>query len=156
MPRSDYLDALANQLTPLRPALPWPHAVGIWALASSLFVGTAILLGGPLRAGFESELASPRLLIELGLGMATVLAVVAAGLEVGVPGAASPMRLLMPAAVLAAGWLGVTLFGDSLPGPGYTMLGKRAHCFAEGLAIALPPTGVAFVLLRQRLMWPTG
>ncbi len=156
MPGSNFLDALVDELQPVRPALPWARAITIWTLASSLFVAAALLWSGPLRVGFVSDLSSLRLLGELGLGAATSLAVIAAAFEIGVPGAPSMARLLGPAAFLGASWLGLTLLGDALPGPTHSMLGKRAHCFSESLAVSLPPAGIALVLLRRRLMWAHG
>ncbi len=159
MPESDFLDALVDDLQPVRPAVPWASAMGIWILASGLFAAGAILIGGPPRPGVESDLASLRLVIELSLVFATVFAMIAAGLEIGVPGAPATRRLLTPAVVLGLLWLGIMLLGDSLPGPARSMLGKREHCLVEVLMISLPPTGLAFFLLRHRLMriqWAAG
>jgi len=153
MPRSDFLDALVDDLQPVRPAIPWVSAIGIWTLASSLFAGFAILTGGPLRLGVESDLASLRVVLELSLVAASIIAAIAAGLEIGVPGAPPARRLLAPAILGGASWLALMLFGDALPGPAHSMLGKREHCFVAALMISLPPMGLALVLLRRRLMW---
>ena len=147
-----FLDGLVEDLESVRPAMPWGLAIGVWVVASGLFVGITILASGPLRAGFDADLTSLRLQLEVALGAGSILAMIAACLEWGVPGAPARGRLLAPGLLLAMGWLSVTIFGGGLPGPTPSMLGKREHCFISGILIALPPTALALGLLRQRLM----
>ena len=81
------------------------------------------------------------------------IALLVAGLEFGVPGASSARRLLTPAILLSAGFVTWALFADVIPGPAASMVGKRAHCFLEALALALPPYALALFHLRRRILY---
>jgi hypothetical protein len=153
IPPAEFLDALARDLTPVEPASSLRRTAATWFCGSALFVAFAMLALGPLRSGFKGDLGTLRLLSELALGSAAAIALLVAGLELGVPGAPKARQLLTPAILLSAGFIGLTLFADGIPGPVSSMVGKRAHCFLEGLALALPPYVLALSRLRRRILF---
>ena len=54
--------------------------------------------------------------------------------------------------VVAGLWLAVAFGGLPLHGPDVSMVGKRAHCFLEGLAIAALPAGLGLRMVRRRTL----
>lgn len=148
--RVDFVEALVADLRPVAPAPDLGRALAVWAL---LGVGGAaawvLVLGGPRETAL-ADLTTPRLAVELLLGVVTLVVLARAALEVGVPGRPSRRRLLAPALLMAGLWLAVALGALPLHGPDASMAAKRAHCFLEGLAIAALPAGVGLHMIRRR------
>ncbi len=154
MPQSDFVDALVADLESVRPARPWSRVIIAWYLMSWAMVGGVLLTTGPLRADLITEsLGSPRVVLELALGFAAGLAAIWAGLDLGVPGAPSPLRLWTPPVLLFCSWTLAIAYGLVDPGGPTTMEGKRVHCFVEILIVSLPPVTLAFYLLRGRVIF---
>lgn len=148
--RLDFTEALVADLhavlpaPALRPALAgW---VGFGLLSTALFVFSL----GSLRGTALADLATPRLALELLFGSATLITLARAALEAGVPGGPGRGSLLAPPLFFAALWLGVALGVVPLPGPDAAMIGKRAHCFLEGLGITALPALVGVHMIRHR------
>lgn len=154
MLRPDFISALVADLEPVRPAAPWRQAMLSWCLLSWAIVGGAILASGPLRDGIATELmGSPRFALEIALGFAAGLAAIWAGLELGVPGAPSALRLWTPPLLLFGAWTLAIGYGLVHPSGPPTMDGKRVHCFIETLLVSLPPYTVALYFLRGRIAY---
>jgi hypothetical protein len=150
--RPDFTEALVADLRPVRPAMPWSHAIFIWSAASAAMVSVAILARAPLREGLAGDLLeSPRFALELILGMIAAVAAIWAGLELGVPGAPRALRLWTPPLLLFSGWTLAIGYGFTSPSLEPTMLGKREHCFIEATLLALPSFALALHLLRERV-----
>jgi hypothetical protein len=150
-----FLDALVEDLEPVRPGWTWSSATGAWFLFAGLLVSLGILATGPIRESAGADLYSIRFALELLLGASATVALIAAALEMGVPGAPNRLELLGLGVVLAAGWLGLAvfghdLFGDAVNGPAYSMIGKREHCLIQGTGISLATTVPGIALVRHR------
>jgi hypothetical protein len=154
--RSGFVDALVGDLIPVAPAPSSGRAVSSWFALAGGFVVIAVSVTGPMREGAVQDLATLRLSMEFGIGLATAIAFVVAGLEIGVPGGAQRVRLLSPALGLAALWIALALAGAAIlpgfDGPASSMLGKREHCFIQGIAIGLLPTLLALRAVRSRAL----
>jgi hypothetical protein len=154
MSQSDFVDALVADLERVRPAMPWSRAILVWVLMSWTIVGGVLLASGPLRSDLIAELlGSPGFVLELALGFAAGLTAIGAGLELGVPGAPSPLRLCTPPALLFCSWTLAVAYGLIDPGGPTTIEGIRVHCFVEILTVSLPPVTLAFYLLRGRVIF---
>ncbi len=148
------IEALVEDLTPVRPAASWPLSLLTWSLASWPIVGIAILLAGPLRPGALAALgASPRETIEPVLGVLAGLTTVLAGLELGVPGRLRTGWLIGPAGLLLAGWVALLASGLSDPLGSTAMLGKRPSCELQVLAFSLPPLSLGLWALKRRALF---
>ncbi len=151
--RSPLIDALIEDLTPVRVARSWGSAVLLWAGISWVFVTSAVLMSGPVRSGAVAALvASPRSGLKLCLGLATGFTAIWAGLEIGVPGTPNTRRLWIPPLILFSGWLGLIAYGVAHPLFEVSMLGRREHCLAQSLVLATPPYLLALWLLRERII----
>jgi hypothetical protein len=147
--RPDFVDALVADLRAVDPAPSLVRALSAWVCVALLWTVIGILVLGGLRATALTDLRTPRLAAELTLGAAAGIALARAALEAGVPG--SPRRRLLAPVLLFGGlWLAVALGALPLPGPDASMVGKRAHCFLEGLALAVLPGLVGLQSIRRR------
>ncbi len=132
-------------------------AIGVWCLLSWLFVGMEILLNGPLRQGVGTEiLSSPRLALELSVGLGAGWAAIAVGLEMGVPGAPRGLRRSILPVSLLLGWA-LLAGSDGLSSAAALAPARmRASCFVETLLVSLPPWAFGLHLLRRRAIFRTG
>ena len=150
----DFIDALVEDLSPVRPAPGRLRTLILWGALSWAFVSAAILLSGPLREGVLDELfRSPRLALELGIGIAAGLTALAAGLELGGPGSPSPLRLWLPPLVLIGCWVLLLSYAIGNPVVEPSLTGRREHCLVETLCSALPPLALGLHLLRKRVVF---
>jgi hypothetical protein len=149
-PETDRLiDALAHDLTPVRPVAPLPGAVAIVALAGAASIAAyAWSRGGlPLRPDLAARLdmLSPFAPVAFGLGALAVGALLAA-LAAREPGRRAPAAfavaafgvLLGPAALAA-----FFLLGGRPPEPPAV---NDAGCLLRGLLLGLPPAAAALAL----------
>ena len=149
----DFVDALVQDLEPVRPASPWLRTALVWFASSWLLLGGLMFATGPLREGLWSQLASsPGFALQLGLGISASLAAIAAGLELGVPGAPSGLRLGVPVALCFAAWTCVTAMGLLDPEPVASLSANRSRCPIQIVACALPPFVFALHLVRRRAL----
>lgn len=154
MSESDLVDALVEDLEPVRPAASWLKAMLSWCLVSWAIVGGAILASGPLRDEILADLmGSPRFALEIVLGFSAGLAAIWAGLELGVPGAPPAKRLWTPPILLFGAWVLAIAYGLIHPSGPATMDGKRVHCFMQTLLVSLPPYTVALYFLHSRIVY---
>ena len=157
MSRTDFVDALVQDLEPIRRARPWAQALFVWCGFSWFLVAVVILTIGPLRPGIVAEvLASPRLTFELAIGLFAGIAAIAGGLELGVPGSPAPPRLWSAPLLLFAAWVLVILFEWIHPGSAPASTAMRAHCFLQTMLVSLPPATAALYLLHGRILFDTG
>lgn len=148
--RVDFVDALVADLRAVEPAPSLTTAAAAWIGFGVGLTAIAVLALGALREGALLDLQTPRLALEFLFGLATLVALVRAALEAGVPGSPPPLRLVAPALVFGLLWLGVALGPVPLHGPDASMIGKREHCFLEGLAITLLPAALGLRAIRRR------
>ena len=143
------IDALAADLQPRRPLQrPWLIALA-WLLPAVAWVVAVTGLLGPLRPGAFGQLATePRFLLETLLGVLAIGATAVVVFYSAVPGAISRAWYTSALWVMAL-WLANYVLGLANPALEPSMLGKRDHCFLETFLYALPPLGVALVLLRR-------
>ncbi len=157
MSQTDFLDALVKDLEPIQRTRSWSQAMIIWCVFSFGLVGAVILTIGPLRADILDELlASPRLFLELAIGIMAGMAAIAAGLEVGVPGSPAPSRLWSAPVLLFTAWVIVILIGLALPAAGHPSKAMRAHCFLQTMLVSLPSATMALYLLHGRILFKHG
>lgn len=150
--RHRFVEALVDDLGPVRPAPSSARAVAHWALASGAGVIALLALSEPMRRPPLPALDSGPFALELVLIALAALSAVAAGLELGVPGATAGRRWAVLSLAFAAGGLGVLFWGEAFEPPMRSMLGKRPHCFLETIAASLPPLALALVFLRRRVV----
>ena len=154
MTRDDFAEALIDDLTPVRPAIGWLPALLTWTSLAWVFVGVLVLATGPLREGAIATLAvSPRYTLEFALAAFGGFAMIAAGLELGVPGHPGTIRLLFPGVALLLGWLALLSYGLLDPVIETGMLGKRALCSVQTFGFAVPPLALALYALRRRALY---
>ncbi len=152
--REDFVEALVDELAPVRPAIGGMRALLGWTSLSWVFVSSLVLATGPLREGAIATLAvSPRYTIEFALAVLAGFAAIAAGLELGVPGHPSTIRLLLPSVALLLGWLALLGYGLLDPVIETGVLGTRAHCSVQTLAFALPPLALALYAVGRRALF---
>jgi hypothetical protein len=153
MSRERLIDSLAGDLTPVTPPLrPLPAALAWW-LGSWVFVIAVTLATGPMRSGFETQLATiPRFALECLVGLAASLAAIWGALELAVPGPRSVWRRTAAAASLLGLWLVAYVIGTWAPAIEPSMLGKREGCFYQTLVFAVAPFLVGLWLLRRRVV----
>jgi hypothetical protein len=157
MSQMEFVEALVDDLEPVRRAGSWSHAMFIWCGLSWCLVAGVILTIGPLREGIAGELlASPRLALELAIGIMAGIASIAAGLELGVPGSPAPPRLWSAPLVLFAAWVAIILFESIYPIGQAPPNAMRAHCFLQTMLVSLPSATVAFYLLHGRILFRAG
>jgi hypothetical protein len=157
MSQREFIEALAADLEPVRGARPWSHAMFIWCGFSWCLVGAVVLSIGPLREGILDELlASPRLALELAIGIMAGIAAIAAGLELGVPGSPAPPRLWSPPVLLFTAWVAVILFEWIYPIGLAPSTSMRGHCFLQTMLVSLPSATVALYLLHGRILFKAG
>ncbi|MGB0619943.1 MAG: NrsF family protein [Myxococcota bacterium] len=157
--RLDFVEALVADLRAVTPAPALRRVLLTWIGFSVLATGAVTLLLGPLRDDVLTDLATPRLALEIGLGFATLIALAVAGLEAGVPGGPRRTLLVLPPALFAIGWLAIALGAFSLAGPDPSSIGKREHCFLEGLLLILAPAVLGLRSIRVRSLgagWLSG
>ena len=161
--QSPFLEALVADLQPVQRPLTWGWVVLAWSALAGGLLAASVLTSGPLRTGALDDLSRAGFALELTLGLATAVALLAAGLEIDVPGRPSRTRLLTPGLLLALAWVGWTLADheviESLEHPEISSVGERSHCFAEGLAMSLLPGALALWALRRRAWgasWASG
>jgi len=155
--QTDFVEALICDLEPVRRARPWSHAMFIWCGLSWCLVGGVILTIGPLREGITGELlASPRLALELAIGIIAGIAAIAAGLELGVPGSPATPRLSSAPLLLFAAWVLIILFEFVNPIGEPPSSAMRAHCFLQTMLVSLPSATMALYLLQGRILFDTG
>lgn len=153
----DFIDDLVNDLAPVRPGASWFRAALVWIALSTIFVSVAIVVTGPVRAALEESIFStPRLALELFIGILAIGVTGAVGLEVGVPGTPRRRALLSLPTLLMLAWLGWVLWAAAHSNGEPAMIGKRAHCFLESLVFSLPPFCLALHLLRGRIAFSYG
>ncbi|MCR9097124.1 MAG: DUF1109 domain-containing protein [bacterium] len=146
----EFVDALVADLRVVEPAPSLRTATAEWVGLGVLATSLALLALGAFRDGALADLQTPRVALEFLFGVATLVALARAGLEAGVPGSPPLLRLVAPAVALGVVWLGVALGPIPLHGPDPSMVGKRAHCFLEGLAITLLPAAWGLRAIRRR------
>jgi len=153
---SPFVDALVADLHPVRPASALPRSLATWLPIVIATVTGLILATGPLRPGNAGPLMTERLWLEVTAGLLAAVALIAAGLELGVPGRPRLSRLLLPAAAGVALFCAFVLAGGTLlpglEGPVPSMAGKREHCFIEGLMIGVIPAFLLVLRLPARAL----
>ncbi len=148
--RADLIHELVEDLRPVRPVLSPGRLATVWLAGSWFFVLAATLATGPMRPGFEAQLAEePRFLGEVLLGLLAGAAAIHAAGRLGVPDPASLLRQAGLALLLLGAWGGAYVYGvlDSALEP--SMLGKRESCFFETLLYAGPPLAAGLWLVRR-------
>jgi len=157
MSQEDFLDALVENLEPVQRARPWSRVLCIWCGFSGCLIAAVILTIGPLRDGILNEfLGSPRLILELAIGMLAGVAAIVVALELGVPGTPIPRRLWRAPPVLFALWAFVILAQLVHPASsGQGSNGMRTHCFLQTLSASLPSAMLAIYLLHGRILFET-
>jgi len=148
--RLQFVAALVEDLSPVRPVPPTLRAFGAWATVAVPLAVTLASLGGPPREGILADLSTPRLALEFALGISALIALGIGGIEAALPGSPRLASRLSPGLVLGAAWLGVASTGLGLEGPAMSMLGKREHCLVEGIAIAALPAFLGVRVVRAR------
>lgn len=151
--RVPLIEALVDDLVPVRPAPPLARTWAFWTLAAWIIVGAIVLSTGALREGALETLAeSPRYALEFLLSVMCSAAAILAGLEAGVPGSPGPRRLALPALVFGLAWIALVAYGVRDPVIEVSMLGKRALCSVQTILFALPLLGVALHALHRRAL----
>jgi hypothetical protein len=148
--RDDLIKGLVASLRPVTTPGDTKRPLAWW-LATAGAYGVAIVLAtGGWRAGALASLrTSGDLVIETLLGIAAIAMLAHAALRSAVPDAESEWRRFSwPLAILGA-WAAFHLLGLWQTNGPPSMLGKREHCFWQGLLFALP----SFALL---LWWVRG
>jgi len=122
----------------------------LWWVGAWIVVVAATLAVQPMRPGFTDQLlASPRFAIESLLGLVAGGVAIQTAFALGVPGWGSPRRRIAVALALLAFWTSAYLYGLFSPALEPSMLGKRPHCFVEGLIYGILIMIASLLLLRR-------
>ncbi len=148
--RDELLASLSQDLTPVKPALPASIMALGWLLASVLWVVALTHLLGPIRPGAFTQLEhAPHFQVEVIAGVFAIIFGTWAVFQSSVPGLLGKRLPWLAGGVLVLWWCNYALsFVSPILPP--TMLGKRAHCAFEVIAIALPPMLAGFYLLQRQ------
>lgn len=148
--RPDLIEALVADLRAVEPAPTLARTLASWIGFGLLSTTLAVLALGGLHETALADLASPRFALEHLAGIASLIALAYAALEIDVPGAPRRSLLLVPIVLLGSLWLAIAVGARPLHALEASMLGKRAHCFLEGLVIAIPPVLIGMRMVRRR------
>ena len=153
----ELIGQLSTDLEPTPKLPPLGMVVGLWLLASTVYVlGLAALLG-PFREGFLGDLsADPFWAVEVIAGYTAVGLMAWAALSSTMPGQSQSLVLRIGALCGLAWLIGVVV--DWLPVDDHRhgltaadpMLGKRPHCIWETLVLTALPLAVAIRMQRKR------
>jgi hypothetical protein len=122
----------------------------LWLIGAWILVVAVTLAVQPMRPGFAGQLlASPRFAIETLLGLAAGGVAIRAAFALGIPGWGSPRRQIVLALALLAFWVSAYFYGLVNPALEPSMLGKRPHCFVEGLVYGVAILVAGLLLLRR-------
>ncbi len=137
--RDDLLNNLVADLEPVAPAPDTRVAACLWLLASAAWVVLLTHLVGPIRPNALDQLqAHPRFLAEMVAGLLTVVGLGLMAFRAAIPGAVRTW-MTWPLMLVGGLWLAAIAAGLVAPALEPSMLGKRDHCYLEGLMYALPP-----------------
>lgn len=149
--KNDLIDRLAGDLRPVR-RFPTGAVVTLWLLLGWSFVCLVTFATGDLRPGVIGQLqASPRFVLECGLGFVVGIVLYRFAVLLAVPGATSARRAAGISVALLSAWFGVYLYGLVDPALEPSMVGKRPHCFVETFVFSSVPLVVGFWLVVRRL-----
>ena len=122
----------------------------LWLIGAWISVVAATVAVQPMRPGFAGQLvASPRFAIETLLGLAAGAVAIRAAFALGIPGWGSPRRQIALPLALLAFWVSAYFYGLVNPALEPSMLGKRPHCFVEGLVYGVGIMVAGLLLLRR-------
>jgi hypothetical protein len=154
MSRTDFIEALVDDLVPVRPAISIGRALCSLSSIAWIFVGMAIAASGPLREGAIASLATlPWYSLEFALATLSSFTAMLAGLEFGVPGHSRKVLLLAPPVAFFSAWLGVLAYGLDNPALESGTLGARPLCDVQTLVFALPPLALALYAVKRRALF---
>jgi hypothetical protein len=136
--RKTLIANLSEDLAPVAPASGTNRRALAWLLAGAVFVIGATFLAGPLRPGaLQQLLTEPRFLVEMLLGLASILWLSLVAFRSAIPAALSG-RFLAGGLTLMALWLAQYLIGFISPALEPSELGKRPFCYLETFFYGLP------------------
>jgi len=152
--RQNLINDLVADLRPIENAGRIGRTALVW-LAVAVAYSVAIMLAtGPLRPDAIADLLGyPFYALETLVAGATIAAFGVATLSLAIPGRGGPGKALALPLVLLGLWLAFYLVGLWAPAHPASMLGKREHCFVQGILFSLPNLFV--MLLAARRLYPT-
>jgi hypothetical protein len=145
-PTDELISELSRDLAPVSPVTGITTRALLWLLASAAFSIVAIHASGALRPGaLQQLLHHPRFLLEILLGVASIMLLALAAFRSAIPGVSSRRLARVGLAVLSL-WL--LNYGIGLVSPALepSMLGKRDHCLVEVLLFGTPSALLAMYL----------
>ncbi len=149
--RPSFIDALADDLQPIRPAQSVKHALVAWSIFSWTITGSLLFMTAPLDLGIAGTLSiSPRKVMEFILVALTALVSAVAGFEWGVPGDTLARRLLLPLTLI--GLLSISSIASGLfePATESLVLSLRPYCNIQIVAFAFPGLALGLVVMANR------
>ncbi|MEM9176524.1 MAG: NrsF family protein, partial [Myxococcota bacterium] len=143
------IESLVGDLRPVRRPGDVRSRTALWVAASGVGVALLVRAVGPLRPGVVDQLlATPRLALEAGLGVAALCALAYAAFLLGIPG--RPRRAGVATALgLAVLWVAAIVSGFVWPVLEPSMVGKREDCWVDVLWMSIPSLLGALFLLRS-------
>lgn len=147
--RARLVGELVRDLRPVRRAPPPLSLALVWLAGSWLFAAGVGLATGPARPGLVVQLAQPRFLLELLLGVAAGALAIHAAAALGIPSPRPAARRAAPVLLVFAAWVASVAYGFYEPASAASMAGKREQCWLQILLYAAPPLAAALWLVRR-------
>ncbi len=156
MRREQLIEDLTADLTPVKAPGKTGLRALVWLAIATIYSTVVIIVTGPVREGSLTNLVDyPLFALESLVASAAVVALTAATLRLAIPSDRHPLWRVAPALTLSALWVGFYVIGLWEPIHPVSMIGKREHCFWEGLFFSFPTMALLLYYARGLMpLWP--
>jgi hypothetical protein len=148
--RTDLINALSNDLQPIKPKNGIVLPALLWFIMSWIYVVALSLYLGPLRtSALESLIRSPQFAFESLAGLISGALFCLIAFQEAIPGRRHQW-LIWLAFLSSLIWISCYIAGLSFPAIEPSWDGKRAHCVLEAYLYSGPPLIIGYRLIYRR------
>lgn len=156
MRRTQLIEDLAADLTPVSSPGRTGLSTAVWLVLATLYSSIIIIATGPIReASFDNIIDYPLFGLETLVAAAAIVALAIVTLRSAIPSERHPLIRIMPALALSVLWAAFYVVGLWEPIHPVSMLGKRDHCVLQGLFFSFPSMALLLFYARRLMpLWP--